>query len=89
VVPGAAPGTTVNVQLRAWVGGPSYEQATSLAGESNIIPVRLGGSTPSGYISDGVLIGLQGFAVGFDAPYGWFNTIRVAEQGGRPQRFCL
>jgi hypothetical protein len=81
VVQGAAPGTTVYVQLRAWVGGPSYEQATSLQGVSNIIPVKVGGRTPSGPIPDGVLIGLQGFSVGFDAPYGWFNSIRVAEQG--------
>jgi hypothetical protein len=64
VVPNAPAGKTVNIQLRAWLGGASYETATQLAGESNIIPVSLGGVPAQGApIPDAVLTGLQGFAL--------------------------
>src|SRR5688572_23388869 len=71
VVPNAPPGTTVYIQMRVWVGGATYEAAT-MGGESNVIPVTLGGGTPNGSsLSDAVLVGLQSFLVGFDERNGW------------------
>jgi hypothetical protein len=62
IVPGVPAGSTANIQLRAWVGGTSYETATQFIGESNIIPVSLGGVPAQGApIPDAVLTGLQGF----------------------------
>jgi hypothetical protein len=62
IVPGVPAGSTANIQLRAWVGGSSYETATQFAGASNIIPVSLGGTPAQGApIPDAVLSGLQGF----------------------------
>jgi hypothetical protein len=62
IVPGVPAGGTANIQLRAWVGGASYETATQFFGESNIIPVSLGGVPAQGApIPDAVLTGLQGF----------------------------
>jgi hypothetical protein len=82
IVPNAPPGTTVNVQMRAWVGSPSYEAAEKAIGESNIIPVTVGGTTASGTIPDGLLINLQGFEIGvLSLPMGWFNSIRVEDEG--------
>jgi len=63
VVPGVPAGSTANIQLRAWSGGTSYETAV-IRGESNIIPVSLGGTPAQGApIPDAVLSGLQGFAL--------------------------
>jgi hypothetical protein len=62
-VPGVAAGQTANIQLRAWVGADSYETALQ-RGESNIIPVSLGGVPAVGApIPDAVLTGLQGFII--------------------------
>ena len=62
IVPGVPAGNTANIQMRAWVGGNSYETATGLWGVSNIIPVSLGGTPAVGApIPDAVLTGLQGF----------------------------
>jgi hypothetical protein len=61
-VPGIAAGSTANIQLRVWIGGSSYETASQFIGESNIIPVSLGGVPAQGApIPDAVLTGLQGF----------------------------
>jgi len=63
IVPGVAAGSTANIQLRAWVGAASYETALQ-RGESNIIPVSLGGTPAVGApIPDAVLTGLQGFTI--------------------------
>jgi hypothetical protein len=81
VVPGAPPGATVNVQMRAWIGGSSYETAEYAIGESNVIPVTLGGGTPTGTIPDAFLTGLQGFKIGILAgEVAWFNPIRVEDE---------
>jgi hypothetical protein len=64
IVPGVPAGSTANIQMRAWVGGASYETATQWVGESNIIPVSLGGVPAQGApIPDAVLSGLQAFAL--------------------------
>jgi hypothetical protein len=65
VVPGVPAGSTANIQLRAWFGAASYEAASPLQrGESNIIPVSLGGTPAVGApIPDAVLTGLQGFTI--------------------------
>jgi hypothetical protein len=64
IVPGVAAGQTANIQMRAWVGGNSFETATGGTGVSNIIPVSLGGTPAVGApIPDAVLTGLQGFAI--------------------------
>jgi hypothetical protein len=63
IVPNAPAGSTVNIQLRVWAGGASYETATEFRGESNIIPVSLGGIPAQGApIPDAVLTGLQGLS---------------------------
>jgi hypothetical protein len=63
IVPNAPAGSTVNIQLRAWAGAATYEEA-SFRFESNVIPVSLGGVPAQGApIPDAVLTGLQGFVV--------------------------
>jgi hypothetical protein len=63
IVPGVPAGSTANIQMRVWSGGSSYETA-QYRGESNIIPVSLGGTPAVGApIPDAVLVGLQGFTL--------------------------
>jgi hypothetical protein len=69
VVPGAPAGSTVTIQLRAWVGGSSWETATLMRAESESILVTLGGVPAVGApIPDAVLVGLQGFVLGIPEP---------------------
>jgi len=62
-VDNAAAGSTVNVVLRAWMGGTSYETATQFRGQSPApVAVTLGGTPPGGApLQPGALAGLQGF----------------------------
>lgn len=76
-MPGAPAGSTVNIQLRVWIGGATYETASAI-GESNIIPLTLGGVLSDGRtVSPAILVGLQGFEVSGNAS--WFDSIIVRE----------
>jgi hypothetical protein len=63
IVPGVPAGNTANIQMRVWFGATSYDEAPpTQRGESNILPVSLGGVPAIGApIPDAVLTGLQGF----------------------------
>jgi hypothetical protein len=64
VIPGVPPGSPATVQLRAWVGGASYDAATQFKGSSaDIHLAQLGGDPGTGAppITPPDLSGLTGF----------------------------
>ena len=78
IVPGVPAGSTANIQLRAWIGGDSYE-TSMYRGESNIIPVSLGGVPAVGApIPDAVLTGLQGIGMIPEPPTMAFGILGAA-----------
>ena len=58
-ITGFTPGSAATLQVRAWTGGASSWETATQRGESNLIPISLGGGT----IPTPNMVGLQGFAV--------------------------